>query len=739
MKRVNTIDTRYGTQNHYQMGHGNTLPYTGTPFGMNHFVMQTRSGDVRFFHPEDYSNYGIRLTHQPSPWMGDFAYQLWNVVAMTDEEYEQLVTSEDGHWQLDELLKSGYRPQEAQFRPHYLAYRKLRDQLQVELCADPRGASIRITKHVATPPKLLLAIGVSEKAPYQLANHHTLLKTYTNQLSGSKYHQCGMYHAIQADAELSFVRTTTSKLGAHPMTLLWFELNTPQSVCTFNWTTSYISHEHAIHYQQQTPFFALDWQKKCEASAELWETYLNKVEVSHSDPHKVAMFNHCLYRTATFPQMAYEKDTAGNVIHYSPYTGKVEPGYFYTNNGYWDTFRTNYPLYALLIPEKIPEFLEGIVAVAREDRYLPKWLSPDERGLMPGTLVDAVIADAVVKGLVSEALAEELLGAMIYTAEVESEHELEGREGTQQYQTLGYLSTDYHESVNKTLDYAYSDFCIYQVAHHLGKTDIAQRYGERCYSYRHLFDSASGMMKPRRATGEFLSGIADHRWGQHYTEGSAWQNSLAVYHNIADLIQLYGGDEAFYQHLETLVNMEPLYQVGGYRMEIHEMLEMATISFGQLALSNQPSFHIPYLFIYAGYPHMTHLLIKRLCEQLFCPTYDGFVGDEDNGSLSSWYVLSSLGLYSVTPGTTEYVLGMCQWNKAMIHFSNGKTLQIESTWQEPHLQVVQSRSWNGEQLLDHMIDYQTLMQGGALTQTLGTIPSIKPIPTENRPFSFTKR
>lgn len=748
--RLHLIDTRQGTNNRYEFGHGNTLPYTGTPFGMNHFVLMSRWDDVRFFHPEDVSLFGIRLTHQPSPWMGDFCFSIMQGQLVTDDEMKSFKSLDQGQLesnQFQALFRTNYKAQEAVFQPHYLKYRQMKDHLSVELIASERGASLRYSSSElayyqqkrAQQKELSFVYTVMLAGDVQVEVSGTKgLNVYTDFTSGSKYNQMGQYQNIYFQDKIELISSFQTELQGERLQVLMLKVDNPvngQNPIEIDIATSYISWEQAKNNYQQDSFFQLNWDDKVNHSAQLWNDYLNKIDVEDAEDEKVKTFYTCLYRTATFPQMAYELDEQGEIIHYSPYTGDVEQGVFYTNNGYWDTFRTNYPLYALIIPERVADFIEGILNIYKEDHYLPKWLSPDERGLMPGTLVDGVIADAVVKGLVNDKMAEELLEAMIYTANNEGGHETEGRQGYADYLTHGYLPHTYHESVNKSLDYFFSDFCIGQVANYLGKDDLAKEYWQRSLNYRNLFDKKCGNMHPKDSNGAFIEDFVAHRWGEGFTEGSAWQNSLSVFHNIQDLIDLYGGDEALYHHLYDLVNQLPIYEHGSYHQEIHEMTELAQANFGQLALSNQPSFHIPYLFIYAGYPHVTHQLVQLLLET-FNSGVDGFLGDEDNGSLSSWYVLSSLGLYAVTPGTTEYVLGMNNWRKACVYLENGSTITWSTPYHSQESTHVKERFINGNKYIKEYINYDTLMKGVSIVQDVGIVPPIEKVSEKDRPFSL---
>ena len=745
MNLLNLIDTRVGTDNTWEqsVGNGNTLPYTCVPFAMNHYVLQTRLHDRRFFNPNDYSQYGIRLTHQPSPWMGDFSSLLMNAMAYTSEEVSWLQSFGDSDEKMIQMTRSSYNPDQAKFQPHCLSYRRLRDSIQMTLIPSFRGATLSVVPDLRRAKEfnrqLFFSIAIPGDRQLELDEGGFKISGYTDNLSQSKYHQFGMHFLayLNQKVEVFHRALVSSEMGQ--WTYYWFKVDDYQAF-EVNIVCSYISIAQAeLNYQSDMFFAETDLNNKLTYSAECWLDYLNRIEVEHQDLEKVRLFYHNLYRTAIFPQTVHEISKEGERIHFSPISGNVEKGAFYTNNGYWDTFRTNYPLYSLVIPEMIPLFIEGILNVARQDQYLPKWLSPDERATMPGTLVDAVIADAVVKGLVDDETAQELLDAMIYTAEEASEDELEGREGTQDYQRLGYLPSEYKESVNKTLDYAYSDFCIGQVAGHLGHRNLAKKYYQRAYSYRNIYNTENGYMWPKNAEGQFIEGIVPHRWGGHFTEGSAVQHSTSVCYNVADLIRLHGGDQAFIDFMNQLVNSDSIYQVGDYFEDFHEISELARLRFGQLAISNQPSFHMPYLYIYAGAPQLSHMLIRALLDNVFNLTYQGYCGDEDNGSMASWYVLSSLGLYAVSPGVDEYVLGISIWNRVTIHLSNGHQIIIESDPQEPYLNLVKERTINKELYLADYVKYHDLMQGMIIHQHLGIMPEFKLKPQEYRPYSLSCR
>ncbi|MCL1788394.1 MAG: GH92 family glycosyl hydrolase, partial [Defluviitaleaceae bacterium] len=499
--------------------------------------------------------------------------------------------------------------------------------------------------------------------------------------------------------------------------------------------TSFISKAQAALNLQRDSAVTFDEQKALTAAK--WEHYLGKIEVTHHDPAQVKTFYNCLYRMFLFPQKFYELDPAGNPIHYDTTSKTTKPGILYTNNGFWDTFRTVYPLYSIIIPDEYKEMMEGFLNSYKHTGYLPKWLSPDERGMMPGTLIDGLIADAAVKGIAPE-LMPEMLEAMLATATVQSEDTNYGRSGAKDYMQLGYVPLDYHESCNHTQDYAYSDFCISQVAKTLGKTDIAQAYQKQSLNYLNIFDKETGFMRAKDKAGNFRPNFNEFDWGRDYAEGCAWQNSFAVYHDFQGLINAYGGKGEFFDKITGVYNTPPNYTVLGYGFEIHEMSEVAAIGFGQCGISNQPSFHIPYLFNYAGQPASAQVVLKQIMTRLFDAGFKGFPGDEDNGSMSGWYVFSSLGFYPVTPGSGEYVLGIPLFDEVKVNLPNGKQFVITAGGNAPQANFVKGVRLNGAEYGNLFVKHEDVAAGGLLDFALALAPVYREYAAAELPFSVSK-
>ncbi|VKG04266.1 sugar hydrolase [Streptococcus pneumoniae] len=689
---LETIDTRFGTASKHAFSWGNTLPYTGVPFGMNYFVPQTSDQDGSwFFDPHLPIFQGIRLTHQPSPWIGDYSWLLLTPV-----------TSQLGG---DSLFhrQSSYDIDKACFQPHYLKLFSLRYQIETQLTPTCYGASIRLKQKQGKA--LSLYLHATDELTVEQVDKRTLAlrqegKTETNKNSLT------MFTALQMNTDILAISQEAGD----------WRIDLASSQTEMQLATSFISPSQALINLPQEDF------DSCKTSAQAdWENLLHRFDIIETGEADRTFFDHCLYRLFFFPQTFYEVDESGQAIHMDLATGTVKPGVLFSNNGFWDTFRTTFPLFALIIPEHYQRFLEGFLNSYRDTGFLPKWLVPDERGMMPGTLLDGIIADSACKDMAPD-LEGELFQAMLETASKADPLGINGRHGLAQYQELGYLSTDHHESVSHTLDYAYSDFCIASCAKKLENIEIAETYKAASQNYRQLFDAETGYMRARDNQGNFHPDFSPYSWGRDYAECSAIQATLGVLHDIPGLIQLMGGKETFSNYLLKACQDAPLFETTGYGYEIHEMSEMATAPFGQIAISNQPSFHIPYLFRYSDYPDYTALLIKTLRQKAFHPSWEAYPGDEDNGSLSAWYIWSALGFYPTCPGKPSYDLGIPLFDHLRVYLAKeDKWLDIHTKQNHNHFNFVKECRLN--KILVSTIQHQDLLKAEQLTFTLSWLPN----------------
>ncbi len=687
---ITSIDTRIGTQSNYEFSHGNTLPLTGEPFSMNYLSVQTTSSkNSWWFNPEDHTFAGIKLTHQPSPWIGDFQTFLFR---FKTRDINNLTQIDD------------YLPTKAIFRPDLISVNIVNQEIKVRATSNKLGGVLDIYNFSTNSLKLI----IQGKKLKKLKNSNSYFVFKTQNFTEAEDSSFSMWTAISG-SELIFEKEITD----NNETALIFSLPKHAQI---KFATSFISSDQAIfNLSNQKDFY--NTQNNTQNN---WNNIFKKIEIEDSQIPKVKTFYENLYRSFLFPMQFYEVTPHKKAVHYSTALKKVTTGKMFTNVGFWDVYRSSFPLFSLLYPKLYSDFLEGFFNHYQETGFLPRWLSPDERGMMPGTMLDVLIADAVTKNISLPHL-KEYYAALVKGAETSSKNTKYGREGLEDYKQLGYVSTDYPESVNKTLDYAYSDWAISIIAQKLHHLHDAKYYAKRSLNYQNLFDKDTGLMRPKNKDGKFMNNFKPQNWGEGFTEGGAWQNSFNVYQDIPGLIKLYGSKQKFVKQLIKLVNQSPLYHQGSYGQTIHEMREMAAQPFGQLAISNQPSFHLCYLFALAGYPHYTELLVRQLLTS-FSSGFKAYPGDEDNGSMSAWYLWSTLGLYPQAPGTGKYVFGIPSFDYVKINLPNKKSLTLLSENNDPTHQFVQNRYFNTKELSSEEISHQELMDGGLLKTKLSLLP-----------------
>ncbi|SJZ63916.1 alpha-1,2-mannosidase, putative [Pilibacter termitis] len=689
-----SIDTRHGSSNTASLSNGNCLPLTSTPHAMNYFAPQTSSSrGAWWFHPEDVSFEGFRLTHQPSPWVGDFGYLLLQPFSGKVSNPSVFGAS------------SSYERTNSVFSPHELSVFLNRYEISASLTPSRYGAKLRINYERNGAGMFL---HLTENHAWRAIDNHTITGWVSN-FAECEDKEFKMYFAL-------FFHEAIQETTSHA--LFFGDIKTQEVTLA----TSFIS-EKQVHLNLQRELEKSYEEVKENAKVE-WENVFSKIKITHHNQEEKSTFYHCLYRAFLFPTRFYELDENFSAIHYQTHTKEVKKGVYYTNNGFWDTAKTVYPLYTLIAQDTLSEMLEGFLNVYREVGYLPKWLSPDERGMMPGMAIDSVIADCLTKGIRMD-LAEEFLQAMIHSANVKSGDERFGRANIEAYNRLGFVPNSQTESVNQTQDNAYSDYCIAQVAELLGKTEIERKYRKLSIGYRQLIDEKTHLLRAKDENGNFVLPFSTYEWGGAYTEGSAWQNSFLAFHDIAGYIESIGGEENFSKLLSDLCNQSSFFEVGHYGFEIHEMTEMARLNFGQLALSNQPSFHVPYLFHYCHQPEKTQILVRQLLKNAFSSGEEAFPGDEDNGSMSCWYIFSSLGFFPVCCGNKEYQLGIPLFDKAEVTLSNNETLRIQTTPNEVQHQFVIGKRKNGKEYKANTLQHDEVMKGGTLEIQLGILPNEK--------------
>lgn len=654
MKYCNLVNTKQGSASVHRFSNGNTLPLVQLPFGMTAFAPQTSDGNLRwYYHPKDRSLEGIRLTHQPSPWIADYGAICFL------PQIEPLSLDGEDRW-------SGFRPEDSVLSPYYLKYDLLRSESRIEVTPTERCAKIRVTFR-NEDGNYFSVLPVKDEYGYFFDKGSNTLTAVTTNCSGGEHKDFKEFVIFKfpegsVDFDNIYLHSNDglekgNSIGGENTAI---HIKLKNKITEIDLAASYISEEQAkISLEREIGNKSFDDLK--EEAENIWESYLSRIEIEAKDEKQLKTFYSCMYRAFLYPHRCSEINAKGEEIHYCPHDGKIYPGARFTDNGFWDTYRTVYPFFALAAKDELRLMLKSFINDYKECGWLPRWISIGECGCMPSTLIDAVLCDGAVKGFIEKEDMETALEGMIKHSVTNAPENYFGRNGAESYCKLGYVPYDEQkESVNLTQDAAYGDWCIAQIAKLLGKNDIAAEYEKRAKNYANIFDKETGFMRPKDSKGNFRPDFTPIGWGRDYTEGSAWQNSFAVPHDMEGLAELYGGKESFLKKIDELFSTKPDYRIVGYNCEIHEITEMAAADFGQCAISNQPSFHLPYIYSEMGETEKTAYWVEKLCEEAFSYEDDGFPGDEDNGTMALWYVFGVLGFYPFCPGRKDYIKGKKQ-------------------------------------------------------------------------------
>ena len=688
---VQYVNILQGTNSSREFSRGNTLPITARPFGMAHWTLQSQIGGGWFFNPNDNRTQGFRCTHQLSPWLSDYGYATF--LPFTGEN--------DGD---QSRRASSYNPLESKLSPHSMSVKLLRYQTHLELIPTERCAIVSIKNESKDKLGFLFDVpGMS--ISLKLSPDKTSLSF------ASVFNASGHHGAFETHYFLKFSRPWDTLSLTTPN-------NSHVGVMSFDQTshvlevrigTSFISAEQArINLIRELDKHSLDSARGEAAS--VWNNHLSRIKIETEVLDERTTFYSCMYRALLFPRTWHEINAKEETIHRSTYSLQIEPGVMYSDHGYWDVYRAWYPWMAVVFPERLAEILQGWVNISKEGGWLPQFPSPGYRACMTGTLIDAVFGDAAAKGIQGFDLKGAYSALKKHATTAGNPKRGYGRRGVEEYIKRGYVPADIvGQSAAETTDSAYGDFCIAQVAKALDLKEDYVFFMKRSENWRNLFDYKTGFIRGKNSDGTWLEPFDPISWGGAHVEGGPWQHRFDVAHNPEGLIDALGGREKMVDALQTMLTMKPVFHVGTYHKEIHEMSEMAAVQFGQYAHSNQPVHHVLYLFTEAGRPDLTAFWVNKTLKELY--TKDTFCGDEDTGSMAAWYLLSSSGFFSACPGKSAYTLTPPLFNNVTLFLSNGKQLIIKrdkgkSDYNEIYI--------NGIRCENNKIEHASLIQGGLI-------------------------
>lgn len=729
---VDYVNTLMGTESTYSFSHGNTYPAVAVPWGVNFWSPQTgenRNGWMYAY--TDTIIRGFKQTHQPSPWINDYA-----VLSVMP---------------LSEKLKINHKDRGVAFshdneEAHpYLYSVKMDNGVKVSI-APTRTSSIMQVEYPSLEGQYFVIDAQHGGCKVDIDQMRRRVTGYVKNHNGgvpanfTNYYVMEFSHPIaEKGVMINDSLFAGRSVGEHDRVCGYLRFIVPEGEkLSVRISSSFISPEQAqLNFSREVKNKSFDEVK--ESAKSLWNSLLGRVVVEDDNELAKQTFYSCLYRVLLFPREFYEYDEEDAPYYYSPYDGKIHDGYMYTDNGFWDTFRAVHPLFTLLYPEVSERVMQSLVNVYNESGFLPEWASPGHRGCMIGNNSLSLIADAYIKGIRGFDT-QKALEAMVHQTMAQGEPLSVGRNGYKEYLELGYVPyPDYYEATAKTLEYAYADWCLSTFASALGEADIASNYKTMAYNYENVFDSSNGFMRGRTRKGDWLFPFAPEEWGGPFTEGSSWHYTWSVMHDVEGLSQLMGGDENMVFMLDSMFNAPPVFNYGTYGFVIHEIAEMVALNMGQYAHGNQPVQHAAYLYNYALAPWKSQYHVRKIMEKLYKPTPDGYCGDEDNGQTSAWYVFSAMGFYPVCPGRAEYVVGSPLFKKVTLNLPSSKTFVIEAFNNSENTPYIKSAEMNGKRYTKNYISHFDIRNGGDIRFIMSDKPNQKRgVEPSDAPSSMTQ-
>ena len=728
---VDFVNPLMGSDSDYGLSTGNTYPAIAMPWGMNFWVPQTgKMGDGWQYTYSARKIRGLKQTHQPSPWINDYGqFSLMPTVGKPVFDEEQRAS-----WFSHKAEKA---------TPYYYSVYLADYDVTAELCPTERAALMAFT--FPKTDSAHVVIDAFDKGSYiKVFPAERKVIGYSTRNSGGVPDNFRNYFVIEFDHDFDAVLSVKNgeykdgyeQEGNHVGAIISFKTLQRGEKVQARVASSFISEEQAWLNIQELG--QADMEQLKQQGRNRWNEVLGKIEVEDEDIDHLRTFYSCLYRSVLFPRAFYEKNVAGETVHYSPYNGKVEKGYMFTDTGFWDTFRCLFPLLNLVYPSVNEKIQDGLANTYKESGFLPEWASPGHRGCMVGNNSASVVADAYLSGLRGYDV-ETLWQAVVHGANaVHPEVNSTGRLGFEYYNKLGYVPYDVkiNESVARTLEYAYNDWCIYQFGKALGKSQKELKpFAKRAMNYEKVFDKESGLMRGRLQNGKFQSPFNPLKWGDAFTEGNAWHYTWSVFHDPKGLMRLMGGKDRFNQMLDSVFQLPPVFDDSYYGFTIHEIREMQVMNMGNYAHGNQPIQHAIYLYGYSGQPWKSQYWVRQVMDGLYTPTPDGYCGDEDNGQTSAWYVFSAMGFYPVCPGTGQYVLGTPYFKSMKLHLENGQQVSILSEGKGCY---VDEMLLDGKLYEHNYLDMNALKQGANIAFRLSEKPNmLRGTMEADVPYSFS--
>ena len=673
-------------------GHGHTYPGATSPFGMVQLSPDTRlSGwdGCSGYHYSDSAIYGFSHTHLSGTGVSDYGDILLMPVSGKAVFKNTAYASPFSHQ--NETAEAGY-------------YSVVLDKhnIKVELTTSPRTGMHRYTFSKTTTNKVILDLNHRDKvleAHIRRINDSTIAGYRISQAWAEKQY---VYFYMQFSQPIDTLKiasddsifVTSERTSTDIISAIIFN-SIPDKSLLIKIGLSAVDIEGAKkNLETENPGWDFDAFKQKNQTA--WRKTLSKIEITDTNKTRKTIFYTALYHTMIVPNLFSDVDG-----RYRGMDKEIHNSNFlqYTVFSLWDTYRATHPLYTILEPQRTTDFIHTFKHQYDDGKILPIWeLAGNYTSCMIGYHAIPVIADAYFKNL-TDIPADTLLEMMLTSAN-------QDKLGLKAYKKNGYISiSDDAESISKTLEYAYDDWCIAQVAKASGNDSIYAEFTRRAQSYKNCFDTQTGYMRPK-LNETWKAPFNPSEVDFNYTEANAWQYSFYVPQDIYTLIEMMGGNKAFETQLDSLFTISSE-TTGRKQSDITGLI-------GQYAHGNEPSHHMAYLYDYVNKPEKTQCYVQEIVDKLYNNTPNGLCGNEDCGQMSAWYIFSTMGFYPVNPANGEYVFGKPFFDKITIHLENNKTFTIERQGEKTPSGVVKSILLNGKLYKKAYISHSDIMQGGSL-------------------------
>ncbi|MBF4466277.1 GH92 family glycosyl hydrolase [Flavobacterium sp. LC2016-12] len=729
---IDWVNPLIGSDSDHTLSNGNTYPAIAMPWAMNFWTPQTgKMGDGWAYTYSAKKIKGFKETHQPSPWIND--YGQFSIMPVT------------GKLRFKEAERESWFSHKSEtVTPYYYSVYLADHDVTTEIAPTERAARFRFT--FPETNDAYIVVDAFDKGSYvKIIPSENKIIGYTTKNSGGVPENFKNYFVIVFDKGFTVTKTfdgdklldVIETQADHSGAVIGFKTSKGEKV-NAKVASSFISYEQAERNLNELGKDNFDQVK--EKGRNVWNTELSRIKVGGGTAGQFTTFYSSLYRSLLFPRKFYEFDAKGKAVHYSPYNGKVLPGYMFTDTGFWDTFRALYPFLNLMYPELNQQMQEGLSNAYNESGWLPEWASPGLRDCMVGNNSASIVAEAYLKSETkNNKEIENLYKALIHGANNAGPFGSIGRSGVDYYNSLGYVPYDagINENAARTLEYAYDDFAIYKLGLALNKpkaeTDL---YKKRSLNYKNLFDPENNLMRGKNKDGKFQTPFSPFKWGDAFTEGNSWHYSWSVFHDMQGLIDLMGGKDVFVNQLDKVFALAPVFDESYYGSVIHEIREMQIANMGQYAHGNQPIQHMTYLYDYAGEPWKTQYWVRETMNRMYKPTPDGYCGDEDNGQTSAWYVFSAIGFYPVTPASDQYVIGSPLFKTVKLKLQNGKEVSINAPQNNAENKYIKSMKFNGKADTNNWLSHSELLKGATIDFEMSNTAN-KNRGTEKKDFPYS--